>query len=155
MNPKTQISLFGKVSELTINYSPKVRPAERKVVTCARSAYEIISENWFGLDHFETFKVLALNKGNKVLGIAEISKGGIDSTVVDPKIIMQYALLSNASSLILAHNHPSGRLNPSESDIKITEKIINAAKFLDISVFDHLIICSEPVYYSFAEEGKL
>ena len=155
MNTKTQVNLFGQVSELKLSYNPKTRPSDRKEVTSSREAYEIISENWEGIEHHETFKVLTLNRGNKVLGIAKISMGGVDSTVVDPKIIMQYALLCNASSIILAHNHPSGRLFPSDSDIRLTDKIRRAAEVLDMKVLDHLIISSEDRYYSFADEGKL
>ncbi len=155
MNAKTQMSLFGQVSELNLSYNPKTRPSERKSVASSWDAFEIFREKWEAIEHHESFKVLALNKANKVLGIAEISRGGIDSTVVDPKIVLQYALLSNASSIILAHNHPSGRLFPSDSDMRLTEKIKKAAEIMDMKCLDHLIICSEDAYYSFADEGKL
>lgn len=155
MNAKTQLNLFGQVSELTLSYSPKTRPSERKEVSSSRDAHVLFMENWEGIEHHESFKVLTLNKANKVLGMAVISIGGVDSTVVDPKIIMQYALLCNASSIILAHNHPSGKLFPSDSDIRLTEKIKRAAEVLDMKCLDHLIICSEDRYYSFADEGKL
>lgn len=155
MNAKTQLSLFGQVSELTLSYFPKTRPSDRKEISCSRDAFEIFSEKWNAIEHHESFKVLTLNKANKVLGIAVISQGGVDSTVVDPKIVLQYALLCNASNIILAHNHPSGRLFPSDSDIRLTDKIRKAAEFLDMKVLDHLIISSEDRYYSFADEGKL
>ncbi|MGE8512960.1 MAG: JAB domain-containing protein, partial [Chryseobacterium culicis] len=84
----------------------------------------------------------------------KISESGISSTIVDVRIIMQAALLCNASAVILAHNHPSGNLNPSNEDLKITQNIKNASIFLNIQLLDHCILTSED-YLSFADEGKL
>ncbi len=83
-----------------------------------------------------------------------VSKGGISGTVTDVRIILQAALKSNASGLIICHNHPSGNLNPSESDTKITQKIKEAGNVMDIQLLDHLIINDED-YYSFADNGLL
>ena len=80
------------------------------------------------------------------MGYAQISSGGLTGTVCDPKIIFQYALQTNASGIILAHNHPSGNLQPSQADIQITEKVREAGKLLDIALLDHLILTGEGFY---------
>jgi len=98
--------------------------------------------------------VLFLNHGAKPIGVYHHSTGGTASTVVDVKIILQTALKCHASSMILSHNHPSGNLQPSEIDLKLTTRIKNAAELLDISVRDHLILTQQS-YYSFADEGTI
>ena len=98
--------------------------------------------------------MLLLNRANKVLGIFQASSGGVTGTVADPKLILVAALKSNASSLVISHNHPSGNLKPSRQDEELTMKIKEAAKFLDIRLLDHLIVTPE-AYYSFADEGIL
>ncbi len=103
---------------------------------------------------YEQFWVLYLNKANRRISVHCVSEGGLDSTVVDPKRVYKIALEENAANIILCHNHPSGRLFPSDSDIRITEKIKKSGEFLDIKVLDHLIVGDEK-YYSFADEGKL
>ena len=94
---------------------------------------------------------MLLNRANKVIGLVDISVGGFAGTIADPKVIFGAALKAGASSLILAHNHPSGNLKPSKADISLTHKLISAGSFLDISVFDHIIITAEG-YLSFADE---
>ena len=96
-----------------------------------------------------------LNGANRLLGIYEVSKGGITSTVVDIRLILSVALKSAATGIILAHNHPSGNLQPSIQDKDITKKIQEASKLLDLTLFDHLIVISDSAYYSFADEGQL
>ncbi len=98
--------------------------------------------------------MLLLNRYNRILGIFEASSGGVAGTVVDPKIIFVAALKANACSIINSHNHPSGNLQPSGADQDITQKIKLAGQFLDIKLFDHIIISSEG-YYSFADEGLI
>jgi len=97
---------------------------------------------------------LLLNRGNRVLGIMNVSSGGVSGTIADPKIIFTAALKSNASALVLSHNHPSGTLKPSQPDISLTKKLVDGGKLLDITVLDHLIVTNEG-YYSFADEGLL
>lgn len=106
------------------------------------------------IDWKEEFIVIALNRANKVLGFYKISSGGVAGTVCDPKIIFQFALLSNASRLILSHNHPSGNLQPSVGDRDVTEKLVKGGKMLDIEIVDHIIVTSEG-YTSFCDEGWL
>ena len=104
------------------------------------------------IDWREEFIVIGLNRTNKVLGFYKISSGGVAGTVADPKVIFQFALLCNASRIILSHNHPSGNLDPSTGDKDITSKLVKGGAMLDIEVLDHIIITSEG-YKSFSEEG--
>ena len=105
------------------------------------------------LDH-EEFWVIYLNNANYILKTVQISKGGISSTEVDTRIVMQEAVILKAAQIILCHNHPSGSVKPSRADMNLTEKIRKAAKIMDIALVDHIIIHREK-YYSFAEEGKI
>lgn len=116
-------------------------------------AFEILLPQMGDLKH-EEFWILYLNNANKVLHTSQVSKGGLTSTLVDLRIIMKQALEVGAVGLILAHNHPSGTLKPSEADKAITQKIKSAASALDIRVLDHLIITQQK-YYSFADNNVL
>lgn len=95
-----------------------------------------------------------LNHANCVIGKQSISSGGLAGTIADPKIIFKIALEHNASYVILAHNHPSGNLTPSEQDIDITKKLALAGSLLDLQVLDHLIVTNK-LYYSFGDEGLI
>ena len=114
-------------------------------------------ENWDQdtIEHIEEFKLMLMTRSNKVLGIASVSKGGISGTVTDVRVILQYAIKANASGIIICHNHPSGNMQPSESDMKITQKIKESGNLMDIQLLDHLIIVPEEKYYSMADEGRL
>jgi len=105
------------------------------------------------LDH-EQFYVLLLRRNNSVIDTIRISQGGVSGTVVDPRLVFKPAIDKLASAIILAHNHPSGNLNPSQSDMKITKSLVEAGKILEISVLDHIIIVGKE-YTSFADEGLL
>ncbi len=105
------------------------------------------------LNH-EEFWVMLLDRGNKILESFRISQGGISGTVIDVRIILKTALEKMASSIILCHNHPSGTMQASDADIKITKKIGDSAKIMDIAVIDHIII-GQNSYLSFADEGLL
>ena len=145
---------FNIVNEIKLSYSRKGN-CERSISSSA-DAVDVFREHFDAdkMDYRESFFALYLNQANKVLGIKKISECGISSTLVDVRIIMQAALLCNASGIIVSHNHPSGNLKPSTEDIKITDKIKEAAKFLDFAVLDHIILTSEH-YYSFLDEGHL
>lgn len=122
-------------------------------ITCSKDAYYLINPYVTDIQH-EEFWVIFLGRSNKVLTIANVSKGGMTSTIADPKIIFKQALEHSATNLILVHNHPSGSLSPSQQDIILTNKLIKAGELLEIQVIDHLII-GDRQYYSFADEGKL
>ena len=145
-----------KVSEVELVYKSKVRPSERPQVSSSKEVYELLKRVWdenkIGL--VEQFKILLLNQSNKVLGISELSTGGMTGTVADPRIVFTTALKAVACNLILAHNHPSGNLKPSRVDIELTRKIKEGGRLLDIEVFDHLIISSEG-FCSLADEGLM
>lgn len=102
----------------------------------------------------EVFAVVFLNRANKVMHHEIISEGGITGTVADPRVILKKALEHDAVNIILCHNHPSGSIKPSRQDEELTQKIKEAARYLDIKVMDHIIV-SEEGYYSFADEGLL
>lgn len=143
-------------SEVELIYKSKVKASQRPQISSSDKAYQIALKAWDNnkIELLEQFKVLILSNSNKVLGVLEISSGGITGTVVDLRIIFSALLKAHATAFILLHNHPSGNLTPSEADKQITRKIKEASKILDISLLDHLIITSEG-YYSFADQGAL
>jgi len=145
---------LSNIAEVQLTYSTNVRPSERAKITCSKDADSIFRQVFPGLEHREYFYAMLLNRGNQVLGYYEVSKGGISGTVVDVKLILQAALKANASAIILAHNHPSGTLQASDADRKITQKIKTACTYLDIAVLDHLIL-THFSYYSMADDGVL
>lgn len=122
-------------------------------IRSSRDANDLILPYFLDLTHEEFFCIF-LNRANKVLKVDQISKGGVSGTVTDVRIIFKNAVLLTASGVIVAHNHPSGNLNPSESDVKITRKIKEAGDILDVQLLDHLIIHNSD-YYSFADNGIL
>ena len=127
-----------------------------KLSTCSRDAYNVLLQTWDDnkLEFVEQFKVMLLNRANKVLGVFEVSTGSTTATVADPKIIFAAAIKANASGIIIAHNHPSGNLSPSQQDIDLTRKVKDGGKILEVQLLDHVIITTES-YYSFADEGIL
>lgn len=122
-------------------------------ITSSKAVFNIMQPIIGELLH-EEFWVLFLNNSNKVIHKAQLSKGGITGTIVDTRIIFKTALEYNAISLILTHNHPSGKLLASDSDKDITRKLQLAGKQMEIMILDHVII-TESSYYSFADEGIL
>ena len=124
---------------------------ELKKITSSKDVFELMQPVIGELPH-EEFWILYLNNSNKVIYKAQLSKGGITGTVVDIRLVFKMALEQNATSLILTHNHPSGKLLASESDIQITKKLKLAAQQLDIAILDHIII-TETGFYSFQDEG--
>jgi DNA repair protein RadC len=105
------------------------------------------------LEH-EEFWLLMLNRSNRILGRFKVSQGGLSGTVIDTRIILKKALDNLSSSIIICHNHPSGNNQPSDADVKITEKLKRAAEMLEIKLLDHVII-AEKSYFSFADEGMI
>jgi len=126
---------------------------EKPKITSSADAYNCLYSVMEDLNH-EVFKILLLNRNNKVTRIETISTGGVAGTIVDPKVIFKKALDEQSSSIILSHNHPSGNLKPSQADLDITKKLVKAGKTLEINVLDHIII-SEKGYYSFLDEGLI
>ena len=119
----------------------------------SRDVVNLMQDKIAHLDH-EEFWAIYLNQANRILQTCQISKGGISTTGVDTRIVMQEAVLHNATQIILCHNHPSSSVRPSRSDIQLTEKLHRAAELMDLILVDHIIIHKER-YYSFAEEGRI
>lgn len=145
---------FNIVNEIKLSYSRKGN-CERSIAS-SMDAVKIFREHFDAdeLDYRESFFALYLNQANKVLGIKKISESGISSTLVDVRIVLQAALLCNASGIIVAHNHPSGNLNPSSSDIKMTAQIKEASKVMNMTLLDHVILTSDS-HFSFADDGMI
>ncbi len=148
--------LSNQIAEVELIYKSKIKDSERVKVITSRDAADLLRKTWDEnkIDFVGQCKLLLLNSSNRVLGIFEASSGGVTGTVVDPKIIFVAALKVNACNIIISHNHPSGNLQPSGADQEITRKIKLGGQFLDIKLFDHIIISSEG-YYSFADEGLI
>jgi DNA repair protein RadC len=144
------------VAEVQLVYKSKCDITLRPRITRSSDCYDILLRNWNQdtIELCEEYKILLLNRANKVLAISTLSQGGTAGTVVDPKLVFTTALKLKASSLIMAHNHPSGELKPSEQDLKLTKSMIEGGKILDIIVLDHLIISANG-YYSFGDEGLI
>lgn len=126
---------------------------ERKQISSSQSVYNYFQPIIGELPH-EEFWILYLNNSNKIIKSDQLSKGGITGTLVDVRLVFKEALQVGAVSIILAHNHPSGTLKPSQSDIQLTKKLKAAGDSLDIKVLDHLIV-TEKAYFSFADENLL
>ncbi|MCX7650885.1 MAG: DNA repair protein RadC [Flavobacteriales bacterium] len=132
----------------------KTEEASRKEdIRSSRQAYEILAPDLED-ETQEVFMTLFLNRAHRVIRKEVMARGGMTGVVADPKVIFKKALLLDATALIVAHNHPSGQLKPSPEDIQLTQKLKEAAAFLDMALLDHLIITAHH-YFSFADEGLL
>lgn len=145
-----------KVAEVEITYNPKFKVSERPQINSSKQAYQILIQQWDKgkIELIEEFKILLLNRRNRVLGLVHISSGGFSGTIADPKVIFSAALKACSSGIILCHSHPSGELDPSREDIALTNKLSNGGALLDLKILDHLII-SKDSFYSFTDEGLM
>ncbi|MEA5402108.1 JAB domain-containing protein [Arcicella sp. DC2W] len=148
----TAVQLF-KVAEIELVYRSKIKAQDRPLVTHSFEAYEILRGTWDDnkIELLEQFKIMLLDRKNSCLGITEIASGGTDFCPIDPRLIFMTALKANASAIVLAHNHPSGNLKESKSDIELTKRVIQAGDLLGIRVLDHLIITADG-YASFEDK---
>ena len=144
-----------KVNEIKVSYQEKLATLQSEHIQSSEDAATLLFDTWdkntIGL--YESFKILLLNNSNKVKGIYELSSGGITGTVVDIRLLFAVVLKSISVGIILVHNHPSGKLQPSEADKQLTRKIKDAADYLDIKLLDHLILTPSGSYYSFSDNG--
>ena len=140
------------IAEIQVSYSTNSKI--RQQISNSHSVYEVFQSSWCAgrTELQEEFKVLLLNRANQVLGVYNLSKGGTSSTIVDLRLLFGVALKANASGIVICHNHPSGKLVPSEADKEITRKIKESCKLFDIHFIDHIII-SHLGYYSFVDEN--
>jgi DNA repair protein RadC len=145
-----------KAAEVELVYKSNVKACERPKITNAADAYKILNNSWNEdeMELRECFKIMLLSRANRVLGIYEVSKGGLTGVAVDIRMVFIAALKANAACLILAHNHPSGQLIESVADKDLTERIRTAGKIMDIEILDHLILTSEG-YLSFVDDGLM
>lgn len=147
----------NKVNEIQISYREKIGTLKSESIKSSQHAAKLLFDTWdkntIGLH--ETFKILLLNNSNKVKGIYPLSTGGITGTLVDMRILFAIVLKTLSVGILLAHNHPSYKTEPSEADKRLTDKIKKAAQLFDVRVLDHLIITPNGEYYSFADNGLL
>lgn len=158
MHNKKSISSLNranKIPEITVIYKPKIN--QNPTIICSIDAYVLF------LDFFpketiqlqERVAVMYLNNAHKVLGIYLLSIGGMTSAISDIRLIFSVALKTAATGIMIAHNHPTGSLKPSQIDIEFTNKVKGAGQFLDIKLLDHLIITPADKYFSFSDEGLI
>ncbi|MCV9388070.1 JAB domain-containing protein [Reichenbachiella ulvae] len=151
---KSTIETVKRVAEVKATYHSN-EPINLTTINSSQQVNSLIREVFpVDIQHREAFIALFLNRANQILGYSIISIGGISSTLVDPKLIFQHALLCNASQFIVAHNHPSGKLNPSNQDLSVTRRLQQVGELMELPLIDHLII-SNSGYKSFADEGLL
>lgn len=156
MEKKTKKPEWCELAEVELIYKSKIKASMRPVIKSSGDINDLLLQLWHPgkIELIEEFKVLFLNRANRIMGVMDASSGGITGTVADPRIILAAALKSGAVNIILAHNHPSGSIKPSRADQDLTSKIKEGARWLDIAVLDHIIVTNEG-YYSFADEGLL
>jgi len=153
---QTDIRSLFRVSEIEISYKHKAPVNERINVSKSETAYEILKHSWDEnkIELLEQFKILLLNGQNQCLGLSELATGAMDLCYVDQRLLFALALKAKAPRLILAHNHPSGQLKPSNADIALTKRLQQGGNILGIEITDHLIVASHN-YYSFADQGMM
>ena len=158
INHKNKLKHFETSPELAeIKVSYKSKQKSKVKITNSLDVFNVLFP-LFDIDtieYQEQFYLLLLNRANSVMGWIKLSTGGTSGTVVDPKIVFALALQTNASSIILSHNHPSGNIQPSQCDIDLTKKINNSGRMLEIKLLDHIIMAPDGKHYSFADEGIL
>jgi DNA repair protein RadC len=142
MKKDVDFTKMYKAAEVKLTYVTKERTSHRIPIKTAEDAACLFFMVWdiTTIEHIEEVKMILLNRANQVLGVVHLSKGGVTGSVIDNRVVLQYAIKANASSVILAHNHPSGNLGASDADIRITSNLKEALKLVDIQLLDHIII---------------
>ncbi|MEM9389282.1 MAG: JAB domain-containing protein [Bacteroidota bacterium] len=147
---------LSQISQIELVYKRKIKASDRPKVKRSQDAEKLFRQNWndCNMDLCEEFKILFLDRNNDCMGISSLSKGGVSGTIADPKIIFATALKVRANSIICAHNHPSGCLDPSYADVILTKRLVQVGKYLTLPVNDHLILTREG-YYSMTDNGLI
>lgn len=148
------LMIHDQIAEVMISYTSMIKYADRIKICHSADIANALRLFWPEYDHVEYAYLILLNRNNQILGSYLLSKGGMNGTVIDLRVIFQVALKANANSVIMAHNHPSGNLQPSEADRRITNEVREAGIVLQIPLLDHIILTEES-YLSFADEGFL
>lgn len=145
------------VSEISLKYKTKVAAKDRLKISSSEDSYKVLYKTWNKdtMELHEEFIILLLNHANYVLGRVSLSIGTTKATMVDLKFIVVAISKANASGLIIAHNHPSGKTTPSYADRKITKNIGEICKMLDVSLIDHIVITPHDGYFSFRDRNFL
>jgi len=152
------ICMNNVVGEIQLVYKTKVSMNSLPQITGPWDAHKLFFAQWNKgtISLREEFKVMLINNANKVLGIIDLFAGGTNATIADIKLVLASAIISNATSMVIAHNHPSGNAAPSEADKNLTKKIQEAARLLEIRLLDHIIITDDSSnFYSFEQAGQL
>lgn len=146
----------NKLPMIEVSYQSISKVSDREYITSSVDSVNVLRSVWNmnTIELYEEFKVLYLDRRNGVIGIRELSRGNVCGTVVDIRLMLYIALACASSSIIICHNHPSGKTSPSKADTNLTEKIHQACKTMDLQLLDHIIITPDR-YYSFADEGLL
>lgn len=145
-----------KITEIELVYHNKKKAADQPKIISSRDAYDLFRPSWNEgqINLREHFKVMLLSRSNRCLGISTISEGGISGCYVDPKLIFALAVKAKASAIMLAHNHPSGEMNFSHTDMYLTRVLVNAGALFEIAVMDHLLITQDG-YKSMSDTGYM
>lgn len=146
-----------QIAKVRLTYKSKVKASERPIIRCSQDMYKLLINSVYDpetIEHHESLKLILMNRAGRVLGIHTVSIGGTGECSADIKIMMQAAILANATGIILCHNHPSGNLSSSTQDELLTQRVSKVCKLMDMNLLDHIIITSES-YFSFADSGKL
>jgi len=148
MKKDVDFTKLYKAAEVKLTYVTQERVSHRIPIKSAEDAACLFFMVWdiTTIEHIEEVKMILLNRANQVLGVVHLSKGGVTGSIIDTRVILQYAIKANASAVILAHNHPSGNLEASEADIKITSRVRDALDMVDINLLDHLILNKDEEY---------
>lgn len=141
----------GILAAMELGVRKRENPPQMNKIVSSKDAYDLLRGKMEDLPN-EVFYLVTLNHSNSVISTEKISEGGICATVVDIRLLLKKAIEYSASAILVAHNHPSGNLKPSEQDIRLTKQIKQAANIMEICLVDHLIITSSG-YYSFMDEG--
>lgn len=148
--------LIWQVAEIGIVYRNKVPVSNLQTISSSQVVERVFREHWSNdIEVLEEFYCIFLNRENKPKGIFHASKGGLVGTVADQRVIFGIAVRIFATSIIVAHNHPSGNLKPSKQDLDLTQKLKQSGLILEIPIVDHLILAPQQGYYSFADEGMI
>ncbi len=153
---KARVEVNQLDHEVKLSYRKKTSAAERPFISSSTDAADYLRTVWepCSLSLYECFYVILLTRQNRVKAWVKISQGGLSGTVADSKLILCCALKALCSNIILAHNHPSGNMEPSKADQRLTERLKAGAKLIDINVLDHIIL-TEDNHYSFADSGVM
>lgn len=144
------------ITEVELIYRNPVPASKRHRITSSQDAYDLLMATWDTnkIELLEEFKIILLDQRNACLGISHLSCGGITSSVIDARLVFATAVTARATGIILAHNHPSGSLDPSNTDVAVTHQLAAAGRLLNVKVLDHLIVTSHG-YKSLADEGLM